>query len=148
MDERKRLEGHASLYLQALDCQEGVFSITISCGSLKHRFEVPCWKDPPPCQGCGGSLPAQGKAHTLEVPMRPDELPVVARWLSPLEERIFAALNGRGWTTASELCRLLGESDTGDIRAVIRNLVERDILDSAPSRGYRHKITTNEKPTG
>lgn len=86
------------------------------------------------CEGCHLAQPAgsPAPAQTPE-PGRPPG----ALWLSPLERRIVAALAGRGWTPARELCVLAGESDTGDFRAVARNLVERLVLESAPSRGYR-----------
>lgn len=56
--------------------------------------------------------------------------------LSPLEERIAGALAGRDWTPARVIADEVGEDPEGDIRAVLRNLAERQILDGCP-KGFR-----------
>lgn len=72
-----------------------------------------------------------------ELPARPAGVPAQARWLSPLGERIVACLRGRNWTRAEDVARMLDESLTGDLRAILRGLTERGILESSPGKGYR-----------
>lgn len=63
--------------------------------------------------------------------------PAGVRRLSDLEKRLIAGLSATNWTTAEALARKLGESSTGDFRAVLRNLAESDVVYSCPGRGYR-----------
>jgi hypothetical protein len=65
-----------------------------------------------------------------------------ALWLSPLEAKIVATLaeqEGDEYTSAEEIGKQIGESCTGDFRAILRNLVARKILESGsgPNGGYR-----------
>jgi hypothetical protein len=92
------------------------------------------------CEGC----------KLVPTPSLRGESPEAGRawlWLSPLERRILDALAGRGWTTSKALARLVAESNSGDLRAILRNLTERLILDSSPGKGYRVKTERPPPPT-
>lgn len=60
------------------------------------------------------------------------------KMFSPIEDRIITYARERaGWVTAEELAEHLGESPTGDLRPILRNLTARNVLESAQGRGYR-----------
>lgn len=88
--------------------------------------------DPTPCEGC--PVACQPTVHPITPPA---PTPGRGRWLSPLEEKVLSVLTGKDWTPAERVAALVGESNGGDLRAVLRNMVERELLESAPSRGYR-----------
>jgi hypothetical protein len=72
-------------------------------------------------------------------PPRPEGVPAHWRWLSPDAEKVVEAL-GRsgGWLTADELARAAGEGRaTHEFRGMLRDLMERGIIESAQGRGYR-----------
>lgn len=58
------------------------------------------------------------------------------KWLSANEEAFVRAAT-RDWQTLSQLLEKAGIEDSRDLSAILRNLVQRRILESAPSRGYR-----------
>lgn len=60
------------------------------------------------------------------------------KMFSPLEDGIIAFARERaGWFTAEDLAANIGESTTGDLRPILRNLTARNVLESAQGRGYR-----------
>jgi hypothetical protein len=72
---------------------------------------------------------------------RPVEMPMHWLFFSSREKGIVSACHADGWMTAEQISAALGESPTTELRAVLRNLVERQVLESATSRGYRLKLT-------
>ncbi len=63
----------------------------------------------------------------------------MAKWLSPLERKIYGALlaSAEPCMLTSDIAAAIGESVTGDLKAILRNLVERDILESSTRTGFR-----------
>ena len=59
-----------------------------------------------------------------------------AKWLSANEEALLRAATD-DWQTQDDLITRAGLEPSRDLAAVLRNLVARSILDSAPSRGFR-----------
>jgi len=78
-------------------------------------------------------------------PEWPEEPDVMLRqrgqWLSPLEQRIVDYLSDRGTecTTAERIAAALGEPCQHRFKAIIANLVERQVIDNnvGPGGGYR-----------
>jgi len=56
---------------------------------------------------------------------------------SQLEARIVKALAGGDWTTTKEIAAAVGEEPDGDIRAILRNLVEAGELEGGQAKGFR-----------
>lgn len=69
------------------------------------------------------------------VPDRPPSVPSSALSLSPLEEKVLAALTP-GWRTAQELADATQEACSNHFRSILSNLGERCLLESSNS-GYR-----------
>lgn len=63
--------------------------------------------------------------------------PTAERLLSPLEAKIVEELEHGEWRSTKAIASAIGEPPDGDIRAVLRNMVERGLLDSVTSKGFR-----------
>jgi hypothetical protein len=59
---------------------------------------------------------------------------------SPMELLILQAVPREGWTTSKTILAALHEKQESDVPALLRNLVERGALDSAPGKGYSRKV--------
>ena len=75
--------------------------------------------------------------HPMPEPDRPETAPASWRWLSPLEEQIVRAVNASDWTPAVKIADACGCEVSTELKAILRNLVERGVLVSGPSRGYK-----------
>ena len=71
----------------------------------------------------------------------PGGLPADGLWLSPEEEKILSVAPREHWATARELAKATDLPNDRDFAAVLRNLVRRNLLDSAVGRGYRQRRT-------
>lgn len=98
---------------------------------------------------CGHDRPADysvtvecaGESHTYRFAAEPrtdaDLGAGPGLWLSPLEQRIVGALAGRGWVSTAALAESMGEAADNDFRVVVRNLSERNILETSTRHGVR-----------
>ena len=57
-------------------------------------------------------------------------------WLSPTEKAILGVADDR-WQPAEQIAALAGIPFSGELKPILRNMVERNILESASGRGYR-----------
>ncbi len=123
-------------YLDYRDEERGEFSVTIA---MRHSGDsvVLCCRTWPGDEAGPASAPS-----TRKTPM-PD-LPASARWLSPLGEQIVAALADGQWRVTSAIVVDIGES--ADLRAVLRDLAARGILESCQRRGFRLLSNLSEEP--
>lgn len=83
-------------------------------------------------------IPEKGDL-AMTSPERPDHSNASWLWLSPLEESVVRVLidTAATWITAEEIATAIGESNNSDLRAILRNMTARGILESAQGRGYR-----------
>lgn len=118
---------------------EAIFEVNFGGGSLCYRYER---------RELTGASAAAATAARAAHPMcqpnspPPEGIASSASWLSPLEEKIVQALTGRDdYVPMKTLAKLVGETETGDLRAIARNLARRGILQSQPGAegGYRLK---------
>jgi hypothetical protein len=72
------------------------------------------------------------------------------KWLSPLEQRVFDFLGGRGfdWTPGEAIARELDEPYQHRFKAIMSNLVEREVIDMNPGQGYRRFPRAGEPDAG
>lgn len=102
-------------------------------GSLAFRFERRDF--------LGGPAAASARAsHPMTQPSapKPPDLTHNALWLSPNETKIVEALAKAGdWTSSQKIADAAGLDCNESFKAVCGNLVDRQILESAPGRGYR-----------
>lgn len=71
------------------------------------------------------------------VPDKPPETPSDWLWLSPVEEEIVRAVSPDDWTTADKIAAACGGVAGTEFRVILKNLVDRGVLVSGPSRGYK-----------
>lgn len=102
-----------------------VVTVSTADGSTRLRFS-----------GKPGAAGPRGE-EVVVVPERPEGAPQGWRWLSPLEEAIVRAVPPDDWASADQIARATGESLDGDLRTILRNLVNRGVLRVAQGRGYR-----------
>ncbi len=81
-------------------------------------------------------------ASTPTTPPVPEALAAVTlnpagKLFSPLEERILKALEDGAWHSTNYLAEAVGESPTGDLRAILRNLQERCYVEVSQRHGVR-----------
>lgn len=92
------------------------------------------------CDTQGDPVRLRFTSHNPASPCRGEQLVDPPGWkmLSPLEEQVVELLRSRpGWVTAEEIATAVGESTSGDLRPILRNLAARSVLESAQGRGYR-----------
>jgi hypothetical protein len=102
--------------------------LTLPHCRLKYRLRGPL--------DGGAAFPARETA-ALEAPMppaNPDWL-----WLSPTEEAIVRVASATEWKPAARLAEEAGLPPDRDLNAILRNMVERKVLESLPGRGFRLK---------
>jgi DNA-binding IscR family transcriptional regulator len=83
---------------------------------------------------------AQGKGFRLaraEQGGRPATLEPAWPAFSPVEQSIVKIMPTTGWMTTETLAAKIGESPTSDLKAILRNLVARGVLESAQGNGFR-----------
>lgn len=83
---------------------------------------------------CGRPQDYEGELIMAE---RPREAPTHWRWFSELEEAVVRAADDTLWRTAEELAAAVKVEPSNEFRAILKNLVDRGVLLSARSRGYR-----------
>lgn len=114
--------------------EEFTVSITTAHG---FRMECPCaaW----PLEDGITALTTPPKRELSPPITSAVRLPAGALWLSPLETKILTALAGGDWLATKVIAERAGEDPDGDIRAILRNMVERGILESTQPKGFRIK---------
>lgn len=136
----RQQQGYALLLRQALDTLgrlgyngfdgDGTVSVRITAAGGRVRLTFR--------EKAGQIAAAAAKEKTVfPTPERPGEISPGWLWLSPLEEEILRAVNPTNWVTAERIAADCGGTLSTEFRAVLKNLVERGILVSAQSRGYR-----------
>jgi hypothetical protein len=84
---------------------------------------------------------AERMAQTREEPAEAEAAPgEKCALFSPTEIAILAVVPVEGWMTAELIAEATDESLDGDLQPLLRNLVARKALRSAPGRGYRKRI--------
>lgn len=103
-------------YLEAEGVAGCTFEVEIRCKTV--RIVIPCDEWP--------ETPAQTEAAK-------------GLWLSPLERRIVDFLAGRGgeWTRGEDVAAGLGEPHQHRFKALMTNLVDREVLESGSGAGFR-----------
>lgn len=96
------------------------------------------------CLRFAGRAPPEEAAAVPQPTDRPEQAPASWKWFSPAEEAAVRACADGAWHTAEALAQATGEGLTTEFRALLRNLVGRNVLQSATSRGYR--INREEPP--
>jgi hypothetical protein len=61
------------------------------------------------------------------------------KWLSPTEEAIVSAASATEWKSTDRLIADARLPRDHDLPGILRNMIERNILESQPGRGYRLK---------
>jgi hypothetical protein len=64
------------------------------------------------------------------------------KWLSPTEEAILRAASATDWKKKEDIAKAAGLPCDRDFEAILRNMIERNMLESAPGRGFRLKSTS------
>ncbi len=80
----------------------------------------------------GSPSPAESIALP-QIPMRHEHW----KALSPMEESLIKVATKEEWQSAERLIERAGISDEREAKSILRNLVAKNILQSAPSRGYK-----------
>ncbi len=101
-------------------------SLHLACGSFKVTLTLPT--------GLEVRLRRRAGERTEEAAVEPDDA-----WLafSPLEAKIIGGLREAGWLVTEELADKIGEKVTADLRAVLRNLQERRVVELCNRKGVR-----------
>ncbi len=68
------------------------------------------------------------------------------RWLSPMEEAILRVLTSE-WQSSDVIAAKAKMLDVRDLSVILRNLVARDFLESAPGRGFRLRAAVTMPPS-
>lgn len=121
---RAALAATAAEHLASLGLPPQPFVVAVEAGDDVHRITCRCW--PAPCPGTPCTVPRDSP-----------ESENLGLWLSPLERRIVEALSSGEWMPTRQIAQAIGEDGDGDIRAILRNLVERQILESLTAKGFR-----------
>lgn len=111
----------AAVYLSTQGASEGHFVVRIDADDEVYEIRCRLWP---------AGLP--------RAPARPDGLQ-----LSPLEAKILGVLSRDEFTPTREIAAKIDEPPDGDIRVVLRNLADREILECVQSKGYRLAINPN-----
>lgn len=114
-DDRARMIAHAGAYLRQVGCRPNSFTVRLECGRESHTIR---------CD--------ETDALCAIEPAAPR-----GRWLSPLEERILVALEGGEWRSSGALASLVGCDEPERLKPILTNLVDRELLESAPGKGYK-----------
>ena len=129
---RDQLFDAAARYLSFLGTFRRPFVVSISCDDEEHRLSCTHW----PAAGPASSPPPVTTPPPKPPPadVNPDAL-----WLSPLERRIvdFLATRGAEWTRGEDVAAAVGEPFRHAFKAIITNLAERKIIETANGRGCR-----------
>jgi hypothetical protein len=100
------------------------FIVTVSRGRRVCSLPVVAPPPPPSCAGC------PGRCGPAAAPRR-------GRFFSPLEEQILSALSKGGWLSSNQLAEALKLADSEKLKSILTNLVDREVIESMPGRGYR-----------
>lgn len=91
-----------------------------------------------------GNAPTESEGKAA-VPDRPACVPEGALWLSPLSERIVAAVaaNGRWWMSGAQVALAIKVPYSNSLKCHLTSLVSRKILEARHGSGYRLRGVTN-----
>jgi hypothetical protein len=100
--------------------------LTVHVGMMKLRY---------PVVECEAPASASRASAMLTPPMPPSNESWL--WLSPTEKAIIASASEVNWMTGQNLALAANLPWERDLGAILRNLVERCILESSNGKGYR-----------